>query len=241
MKELFEVKLIYTAMVLADPEEVVEDIASNLADEIVSDYHGSPVVEVGSEFRTRKELEAHSWTYNGGWDDMDIPHGGDGNTRIGTILDEIEAADLAKAGAQEGRCLLTTDMFEEPKPEAPAEPERPPNFRLIVARRHAKAGDDWHWASMRYVGDGEGAGAIVEGGVPNIAPDGSRRWTGVVLDEVIVTEEQAHAAALAYEAETGKCMECAGSGLMHTGWNHKTGNAYAPCNRCNATGKAPSL
>lgn len=239
MKEAYEVTLKFTAIVLVGEDEDAEEVARSERGEIVNDHY-NPEIEIGMSFRSRAELKAHGELVGSEWDDMCIPYGGDGNTRLGTILDDIEASDIAKAGAMQGRCLLTTDMFEEPMPERPAEPPQPPNFKLMVARAHAKAGENWQWATMRFIGDGQGAGTLIEGGVPNISPDGKRRWAGVATVEVFVTEEQELAAGLAWEKETGNCMKCAGSGQMNTGWHHEHGNRYAPCNRCNATGKAPA-
>jgi len=251
MKQLFEVKLVFKAIVLAEDSYQAERIATEERGEIVSDCGDPDEVDAGVTFRSRDELSAHAALTQCQWDAMCIPYGGDGNTRIGEILDQLESYDRSL----QGRCTKTADMFDErdsapqPEPEAldgakpPQQPEppRPPDFRLLVARRHAKAGDHWQWCSMEYIGDNETGGALIEGGEPNVMPDGKLRWTGVPTERVFVTEEQVRQEALAYEARTGKCMQCAGSGLMYAGWNHVDGNRYATCNRCAGRGKAVAL
>ena len=44
-----------------------------------------------------------------------------------------------------------------------------------------------------------------------------------------------------WEEETGFCSECSGTGWALHGWDHKKGNCYRPCTRCNATGRAPRI
>lgn len=237
MKTLYEVKLTYTALVLAGPDEDVEEIARGEASEITSDDQ-HPFIECGTSFRSRTELEAHAELVGSGWDVQCLPYGGDGMTRIGAVLDDIEAADLAEAEALAGRCTATVDMFEEPK--AP-EPVQPPDFRLMAVRKLNSRGDDWHWRSMEYIGDGEGEGALIEGGIPMIDAKGRKRWAGVPTAKLFVSEVQVASTALAWEQETGKCQKCAGSGQMNIGWHHKEGNRYAECNRCGGDGKAQAV
>lgn len=240
MKTLYEVKVTYTALVLAGPDEDVEEIARAELDEITS-YENHPEIECGVSFRSRQELEAYAELEGSGWDHGCFPYGGDGITHIGAVLDDIEAADLAEAEALAYRCLKTVDMFEEPKPVMAPEPARPPDFRLMVARKFANQGDDWNWCRMEYIGEGEGAGALIEGGLPNIDCRGKQRWTGVRLDKLFVSEAQVASAALAWERETGKCHVCAGSGQENIGWHHKDGNKYRTCTRCNGEGTPTEL
>jgi hypothetical protein len=41
-----------------------------------------------------------------------------------------------------------------------------------------------------------------------------------------------------WEAETGYCVECFGTGQEWAGWDHIKGNAYRPCAKCGATGRS---
>lgn len=236
MKQIFEVTLMYTAMVLAKDSDEAEQVARLERDEITSD-DTSPVIECGVSFRSRKELADHGKLGNTAWDEDCLPYGleGDDNEQtLGQILERIEEAD----GAAIPRCKKTVDMFEPPKPVAPPSPVQPPNFREMVAHRFAGGEPGWHWSKIEYIGEGEGAGALIEGGVPNLDHEGKRRWTGVVLDRVFVSEAQVAAEALAWERSTGKCLACGGSGQENTGWCHKDGEKYRTCTRCNGDGKA---
>jgi hypothetical protein len=40
-----------------------------------------------------------------------------------------------------------------------------------------------------------------------------------------------------WEAETGKCSNCRGSGKSWIGWGKDTGNRFEPCRPCSATGR----
>jgi len=64
------------------------------------------------------------------------------------------------------------------------------------------------------------------------------KWTG---DEKLacVLQSELDAEHARYETETGNCFRCDGSGQEWAGWDHKEGNRYRPCRRCNATGMAP--
>jgi hypothetical protein len=39
-----------------------------------------------------------------------------------------------------------------------------------------------------------------------------------------------------WEAETGHCVECMGTGKAWAGWNYKHGSCFRPCKECGATG-----
>lgn len=55
---------------------------------------------------------------------------------------------------------------------------------------------------------------------------------------IIVTDADMHAAATDYEAATGNCWECKGSGKEHTGWSIDKGLTHKTCSRCGGTRKA---
>lgn len=243
MKQIYEVTLTYVALVLADDSDEAEEIARDERDEITSD-DTRPKIESGVSIRSRKELQDHAGWNDLQWDECCLPYGlegDDADKTLGQILERIEVADQAESEALSGRCPNTVDMFEEPKPIKAPEPARPPDFRLLVARKFANQGDDWNWCRMEYIGEGEGAGALIEGGLPNIDCRGEQRWTGVRLDKLFVSEAQVASASLAWEQENGKCHKCAGSGQMNTGWSSTEGNRYAECNRCGGDGKAQAV
>ena len=241
LKLPYEISLTYHAVVMVGPEEDPEEIARSEASEIISDYNFEPVVNVGCAIYSREELAAHSANTPHGYDENDLPYNGDGKTPLGKLLEVIEEAELIKAGVDANRCALTVDMFGEEKPVGVHVPayELPPDFRQMLAKRFCGNPDGWAWASMRHVGQGEGAGTIIEWGIPHIGPGGKNRWAGIILDELIVTEAQIAAEALRWEQETGKCQHCAGTGKRNNIWNHLNGYGFIDCEPCGATGKAP--
>ncbi len=234
MKDLYEVTLTYTALVLADNHDHAREVAREEASEIISDSWGPNDIDVVGGFRSREELAAHGYLRDCDYDLDQLPYG-DTKQNIGLILEALEEADAVPL-----RCRGTIDMFN-PAPEVVAEqlPAGPPNFRLILARQHLQAGEDWLWCRMEYIDEGQFAGTLIEGGVPRIGADGNARWLGVPLDKVFVREDEVRAAEMAYERETGNCFHCAGSGTRNAGWHHERGHEYRDCARCGATGKAP--
>ena len=57
---------------------------------------------------------------------------------------------------------------------------------------------------------------------------------------VIITRSDMWAVATAYEAETGKCWDCKGTGQTWAGWSKAEGTHYRECQRCGGTGEAQS-
>ncbi len=53
----------------------------------------------------------------------------------------------------------------------------------------------------------------------------------------VVTEQEAADELQRYEAETGDCGKCIGSGRVFKSWDHLTGTEYRPCDKCAGTGK----
>jgi hypothetical protein len=225
MNQIYEVTLKYTALVLAKDSQEAERVAREEEREITGDDNAQ--IDAGVSIRSEAELYAWAALEQQGWDTECCPYGGDKS--IGGYLAEIEQADAEEAAT--AKCLSTTDMFATP------EPERPPSFQMLAARKNANAGDDWQWASMEWIGNGDTGGCLIEGGVPNIDHKGRARWTGVALEKVFVTPEQERAQRELYRKQTGKCDHCAGSGQRDVGWSHDVGNKYAPCEPCGATGK----
>jgi hypothetical protein len=54
---------------------------------------------------------------------------------------------------------------------------------------------------------------------------------------VVITKAELQVIATAYEAETGKCWECKGTGQTWAGRSIAEGNKYRKCQRCAGTGE----
>ncbi|MBI6948770.1 hypothetical protein [Pseudomonas koreensis] len=137
--------------------------------------------------------------------------------------------------------LKPTDLLEmvDVKPE----PELPPNWLNVVARKKLGQSEEWRWCKFEMIGDTDDC--LVEGGIPRLLQSGKRKgqptWHDSKLTKCVVTKAEHDQAKVDYEAETGKCCKCAGSGLWLSGWGVDTGNRFKPCVRCGATGKAPEV
>lgn len=127
--------------------------------------------------------------------------------------------------------------------ESKPEPAMPPDWLNVVARKKLGQPPEWRWCNGQVIG--ETRDFLVEGGVPRELKSGIRKglptWKDAVLSKCVVTDAEIRLAQMDYEIETGKCWECAGSGEKHIRWNHKTGNQFADCPRCDATGKSPEV
>jgi hypothetical protein len=66
-------------------------------------------------------------------------------------------------------------------------------------------------------------------GQPKLARPGTK---------VVVTKSELQAAAVAYEAETGKCWDCKGTGQVMKRWSAAEGTSYKTCPRCKGSGEA---
>jgi hypothetical protein len=121
-----------------------------------------------------------------------------------------------------------------------------PSWYNVVARRKLGRGDDWLWFQLQVVKSGAsyGSDTIVTGAVPvgfvTRGPNkGAPKWPSVSESErVIVTAAEVRAAREAWERETGKCAECAGTGQRNSGFSVKDGRTYRACEACAATGRA---
>lgn len=154
MKQLYEVTLKYTALVLAEDSHDAERVAREEEREITGD--DSAQIEAGVSFRSSSELYAWAALEQQAWDSECCPYGGDKS--VGRYLAEIEQADATEAAT--AKCLNTKDMFTAD------EPERPPSFQLLAARKNANAGDDWQWARMEWIGNDEAGGCLIEEAYP---------------------------------------------------------------------------
>lgn len=60
-------------------------------------------------------------------------------------------------------------------------------------------------------------------------------------EQVVVLDDHEFEAWLpTWEARTGLCHECLGTGQKWTGWHYKEGSSYCDCPRCGTSGKAPA-
>ena len=120
-------------------------------------------------------------------------------------------------------------------------PDRQNFFPYIVAaRRKLGVGEQWEWRSLEAVdktGQCNMRDTIVTGGVPHTSGPEAKRWKGVPVSRVLVTDADVQAAIDAFEEETGKCAECSGYGTRACGWSAESGTRYRPCEKCGGTGK----
>ena len=105
-----------------------------------------------------------------------------------------------------------------------------------ILRRPADI-DGWEAFKFETVGDAY----LTEGGVPRLLKTGPRRgqktWRGSRITRV--TKAEASAERRRYEAETGACASCMGSGEVLTGWSRQGGDRLSLCPRCHGTKGAP--
>jgi hypothetical protein len=87
-------------------------------------------------------------------------------------------------------------------------------------------------------------GHIVTGSVPfGVYRSGPKKGQPVFdstdKKTVFVSNEEIKAMANRYEAETGKCWNCKGTGEIMFGWSKKNGVIHKICSRCDGCGTAP--
>lgn len=120
-----------------------------------------------------------------------------------------------------------------------------PDLRTEIAK--ARVGDPkWEPCIWRAVGDRDKGGAvIISGGEPRMMTRGPRKgqpsWAHIPKDhlvDVVVTEAELRAAELKYEADTGNCLNCGGSG-QEVASAGVGGTQYRQCYRCKGSGEAP--
>ena len=111
-----------------------------------------------------------------------------------------------------------------------------------VARRKVGGSPEWEYFKWERVG--EGRDFIVEGGIPRLLKSGPRKgektWKDCACQKTIVSGAEIDAEHARYEAETGKCGDCGGTGEVFSSWRAGEGTKMKPCKRCNATGKTPN-
>jgi hypothetical protein len=117
------------------------------------------------------------------------------------------------------------------------------DFAELTAKRKANHPDGWWMFKWEKVGDDI---LLVTGAV--CPPKKTGKYKGrpnykgrdrSTEARIGLTYAEIDATRLAWEAETGKCSECQGSGQEWAGWSKDEGNRFRPCRRCGATGTAP--
>jgi hypothetical protein len=99
--------------------------------------------------------------------------------------------------------------------------------------------------ARRKVNGPEGSDLVVSGGVPRLLKAGPRKgkptWRDVPTQRAVVTRAELDAEKARYEADTGKCSECMGTGKVLASWSAAEGVKYRPCKRCDGTGERPNV
>lgn len=135
----------------------------------------------------------------------------------------------------------SNDLFGAAK--STPEPAMPPDWINVVARKKLSQPPEWRWCKFEAIGDTDDC--LIEGGIPRPRKSGKHKglptWRDCVLTKCVVTGAEMDQAKASYEAETGGCHACAGSGQWYSGWSRDTGNRFKSCPRCNATGQAPEV
>ncbi|WP_022684513.1 hypothetical protein [Sphingobium bisphenolivorans] len=112
---------------------------------------------------------------------------------------------------------------------------------------------DWEWHSFKVI-DHKGKRledwefSSYEGGVfPNLITRGPRKGRKNYRKPMpgtegtyVVGDREFKAWLPTWEARTGKCSVCQGTGQEWTGWSRDAGDRFKDCARCNATGKPPA-
>lgn len=144
---------------------------------------------------------------------------------------------------------LTLELPLDPVPQQkPAEGVR---FDWLSAfcREKFDAPEDWRWHSWeRKEFDKPHEFMIVRGAVcyAKKAKGKYKGWDDWKRAEAgtertySITRKDLEAFQIEWQAKTGMCFECYGTGEAWAGWSAKEGTRYAPCRHCDATGKAKS-
>lgn len=122
----------------------------------------------------------------------------------------------------------------------------PPDFWNLIAERKRGMPVGWGWFSIKLVDSSTGA-ALLKGAVCTAVfqrgpQKGQKNWSKrdrSTERELVITEAELAAMRLEWEAETGRCFVCGGSGQQFASWSATAGTKTEPCTRCRSTGRAP--
>ena len=116
------------------------------------------------------------------------------------------------------------------------------NFSIddIMKAAEAKVGiDGWEAYKWEACDDDSIVTGDIPDGVYRSGPrKGQPRFNKATARRVIITRAELQVIATAYEAETGKCWDCKGTGQTWAGWSKTEGTKYRECQRCAGTGEA---
>lgn len=127
---------------------------------------------------------------------------------------------------------------------------RPPTREQYIRETYPVA-ENWQVFRWEYVGEsGDPRAAVIVTGAVVLGlwlrgpSKGHPKWaTRDKSTEMTVPILEIHFDAwlAKWEAETGDCHKCSGSGQQWAGWSVTEGTKLSPCSRCAATGRAHIL
>lgn len=113
--------------------------------------------------------------------------------------------------------------------------------QITAAAEKAAGLDGW----MAYRWEAVEGGSLVTGDVPigfisRGKNKGCPKWSANSKNKrrVLVSDDQMQQIAAAYEADTGLCWDCQGTGKTFASWSAKEGTTYRKCSRCDGSGKS---
>lgn len=138
------------------------------------------------------------------------------------------------------------DLFGEP--EDPPAPKRELDLRTEYLKERYGLPDEWVWCSFESIDPPTYEHSIYKGGVyPFAITKGKHKGRTNYRKPLPGTERtcvingrEFEVWLPTWEAKTGKCHECRGTGQRWIGWNAAEGNRHCDCERCGATGNAPA-
>lgn len=115
-------------------------------------------------------------------------------------------------------------------------------YNLIATERGMPAG--WQWFTIRAVDGGDTivTGAVCTALFKSGPRKGQTKWAKrdrSTQREIVVTREQIRERRAQWQRDSGKCVDCYGTGAAIAGWSVDEGTFTRPCGRCKATGVAP--
>lgn len=143
-----------------------------------------------------------------------------------------------------------SELFDTTTTAEPSPTKRPKLLCLMTEHAKEKYGLPPTWEAFRYECFPPGGPKVLyvqlTGNVPpppfkSGLRKGRTAWAkrDKKTDTVAILPDDEHQAWLAaWEAKTGLCRVCQGSGLESAGWSQETGPRYRACVRCGGTGKA---
>jgi hypothetical protein len=125
-----------------------------------------------------------------------------------------------------------------------SEPPKTPDVYSLAAQRLRGMPADWQWCTVESKDSPYGNFIQVTGSVPvGTYSRGPRKdqpkWPAAKDCQVFqFSPAQLEQVRLDWQAETGHCFTCGGSGQERFGWSKAEGSRYRKCGRCGGTGEA---